>query len=442
MGSPSHSLSPSRLGIALGVTKLTRKMIRRLGAGDGAALPGRILLLVEPRALRLLGVGVRSAVVSGTNGKTTTTALLRAALGGSSVCSNTEGANMDFGVALALAVHREMTTVPWHAPRLGAFEVDEAYLGRVGSEIRANVAVLLNLSRDQLDRNAEVRRLATSWRSQLATMPELSVVANVDDPMVVFAAESHARVTWVAGGANWKGDTGACPRCHAHLRHDESNWACTKCGLSRPAPTWWRDGRTVFHCGEQLGELALGIPGSFNLSNAVMALAGAAELAGWDDGPTLRAAMDRMSSLRAVGGRYGRYELRDGSVTTYLAKNPAGWLEMLELYRETASPATTPLVLGLQAEIADGRDPSWIWDVPFESVTSALPSPVIVTGTRALDLGVRLVVAGIEVQVEEDHHHAIRVALGLSTSGEVISIGNYTAFQAVRHYLSSEASAR
>lgn len=442
MGSPSDSSSPPRLGIALAATKLARQAIRRVGAGDGAALPGRILLLVEPRALRLLGNGVRSAVVSGTNGKTTTTALLRAALGGSSVCSNTEGANMDFGVALALAAHRDAATPSGDHPQFGAFEVDEAYLGRVGSEIGANVAVLLNLSRDQLDRNAEVRRLATSWRSQLATMPELSVVANVDDPMVVFAAEAHSRVTWVAGGANWKGDTGACPRCHAHLRHGESDWSCTKCGLTRPAPTWWRDGRMVFHRGEQLGELTLGIPGSFNLSNAVMALAGAVQLAGWDDAPDLRAAMDRMSSLRAVGGRYGRYQLGSGSVTTYLAKNPAGWLEMLELYRETASPTTTPLVLGLQAEIADGRDPSWIWDVPFESVTSALPSPVIVTGTRALDLGVRLAVAGIEVRVEEDHHRAIQVALGLSTSREVISIGNYTAFQAVRHYLVSEANVR
>jgi UDP-N-acetylmuramyl tripeptide synthase len=374
-------------------------------------------------------------VVSGTNGKTTTTALLRAALGGSEVCSNTEGANMDFGVALALATGRDESSGLARTQRFGAFEVDEAYLGRVGSEIGASVAVLLNLSRDQLDRNAEVRRLAVSWRAQLAILPELLVVANADDPMVVFAVERHPGVTWVAGGANWKADTAACPRCHAHLRQEAVDWSCSTCGLARPTPSWWREGSLVIRDGEEVGELALGIPGSFNLSNAVMALAGAARLRAWDDTDSLRAAIARMGSVKAVGGRYGRFVVPGGAVTTYLAKNPAGWLEMLELYRESASPTTTPLILGLQAEIADGRDPSWIWDVPFEDVVASLSRPVVATGTRALDLAVRLAVAGVEVVVEENPELAIQRALRLSSSGEVIAIGNYTAFQAIRHEL-------
>src|SRR5207247_6522307 len=99
------------------------------------------------------------------------------------------------------------------------------------------VAILLNLSRDQLDRHAETRMLAQRWHDALACAPAARVVANVDDPLVVFAATGSQRVTWVAGGAEWRSDAATCPACGALLERTADDWWCSGCARRRPQPT-------------------------------------------------------------------------------------------------------------------------------------------------------------------------------------------------------------
>src|SRR5207244_13553991 len=101
----------------------------------------------------------------------------------------------------------------------------------------AAVAVLLNLSRDQLDRHSETRMLALRWRDALAAHPSVRVVANADDPLVVWAAGAATAVTWVAGGAPWHSDAAACPACGALIERRDSSWSCPSCALRRPDPT-------------------------------------------------------------------------------------------------------------------------------------------------------------------------------------------------------------
>src|SRR5712692_2253797 len=172
---------PPRTRVAARVGGGVSALSRRLGRGGGSVIGGRAILALDPRALERLAAERQIALVSGTNGKTTTTRLLRAALSTQGpVITNMLGANLPPGLAAALAGG------PDNAGN-AVLEVDEAWLGRVAAASNPRVVVLLNLSRDQLDRNNEVRRLAATWRATLAgqTGPRTAhVVANADDPLV------------------------------------------------------------------------------------------------------------------------------------------------------------------------------------------------------------------------------------------------------------------
>ncbi|MST35147.1 hypothetical protein GHK86_20745, partial [Acidimicrobiaceae bacterium USS-CC1] len=173
------STLPTRTRTAVRVGGAVGDLSRRMGLGAGSTVGGRAILALDPGAIRRLAAGRRSALVSGTNGKTTTTSLLRAAVGTTGpVVTNLQGANLPFGIAAALAEGGAADTA--------VLEVDEAWFGQVVADTDPAAVVLLNLSRDQLDRNSEVRTLAGTWRRALADRPRTVVVANADDPLVVW----------------------------------------------------------------------------------------------------------------------------------------------------------------------------------------------------------------------------------------------------------------
>jgi UDP-N-acetylmuramyl tripeptide synthase len=387
------------------------RLSRRLGLGEGSIIGGRVILALQPGALRALGANRRIVVVSGTNGKTTTSHLLAAALRTEgAVAHNSTGSNMGDGAAAALAA---LPDAPF-----AVLEADELHLAAITGAVRPEVVVLLNLTRDQLDRGNEVRAVAAAVGTALAANPDTTVVANADDPMIVFAARQAERVVWVGAGAGWSADTGTCPRCGELLREPagpQPRWGCA-CGLIRPSPDWTAEAGAVVTPGGAV-DLPLRLPGRFNLGNAAMAMAAAAHL-----GVTPARAATAMSEVAAVAGRYatirhGRHELR-----MLLAKNPAGWAETLSLL------GGGPLVLVVNAREADGRDTSWLWDVEFERLGSR---PVLACGERAADLGVRLSYAEIEHRTVSDPLAAL---VDLSP-GQVDVVANYTAFRHLRRRL-------
>ena len=238
-------------------------------------------------------------------------------------------------------------------------EVDEGYLGAVADAVHPEVVALLNLSRDQLDRVSEVRMVAARWRARAgARRRQTVVVANADDPLVVWGA--RARPRW----CGWRpGSCGATTpwvarRARAGSSSPSGDWSCT-CGFRRPAPDAELARRrarappTAAHL-----PLRLALPGRCNLANAAMA-AVAAGVLGVDeaDGPGGH-------GNRSPTSREGSPSWRAAatSVRLLLAKNPAGWTELLDLLEG----GTDPVVIGINARIADGHDPSWLWDVPFE----------------------------------------------------------------------------
>src|SRR5689334_13338000 len=209
---------PLRAKVATTLSRGAAALSRATGRGDGAVIGGKIGLMVDPNLLANLAAGREIALISGTNGKTTTTRLTAAALGVlGPVATNSLGANMPTGHASALA---KAGATPY-----AVLEVDEHYLRQVLDATRPRVVALLNLSRDQLDRAKEVAMMAELWRDTLAANP-VHVVANADDPMITWAARAAVRAgagaTWVAAGQRWHDDSWVCPECGAHIQRADA----------------------------------------------------------------------------------------------------------------------------------------------------------------------------------------------------------------------------
>jgi UDP-N-acetylmuramyl tripeptide synthase len=371
-----------------------------------------VTLALDPAALARLAVGRQVVLVSGTNGKTTTAHMLAAALRGlGQVAHNATGANMADGAVAALVADR---TAPY-----AVLEVDELHVRRVADAVDPVAFVLLNLTRDQLDRGSEVRAVAAALSAALARHPGTLVVANADDPMVVDAVGSAARVVWVAAGATWLADAASCPRCGRGLCVESESWACT-CGLTRPDVTWGAEDGGI-RGPEGTMPLRLALPGRFNLGNAALAVA-AATVVGVPPGRAAAA----VSGLDTVAGRYAVIRRGPHELHLLLAKNPAGWAATLPLLEQ--APA---LIVVVNAHEADSRDTSWLWDVPFERLPVR---PTVVSGECAADVGLRLSYAERDHRTEPDPI----AALALMPAGEVYVVANYTAFHALRHRLHME----
>lgn len=395
-----------RTAAAITAGRGAARLSRHVGAGSGAIIGGRVAMLLQPRVLDRLVQGKHVVMITGTNGKTTTTQMIAEALrSDGETVSNATGANMLDGHVAALM------TRP-HAP-YAALEVDELHLAQVTSRFEPSVIVLLNLSRDQLDRVGEIRTVQARLHRALRDAPGAHVVANADDPNVVAAAADHPQVTWVSGGARWKHDAQNCPRCGAHLEDVDGEWSCG-CGLARPRPDWTVDTDGLHGPEGAHTALSLRLPGQVNRLNAAFALATAVRL-GLDGD----AALQRISRVDNANGRYATVRLGGRPTRLLLAKNPASWLEMLDLVADH----DRPLILVVNSQEADGHDVSWLWDVDFEALGSR---PVTVAGQRALDLAVRLRYAEVPCEVSP----GVETTLRRLPPGPVPDvIANYTAFR-------------
>lgn len=395
---------PLRTRTALATGRVAASVSRRAGLGRGGMIGGRIAYWLDPSSLRRLGQGRTVVLVAGTNGKTTTSLMLSrilAALG--PVAANSDGANMPDGVLGALL---NQPTAPY-----AVLEVDENYIPTVSEQVRPACLVLLNLSRDQLDRVGEVRCTERALRAAIARLPGTVVVANCDDPLVTSAALESTNPLWVAAGQTWRDDSTSCARCGQAIRHEGSRWRCG-CGLERPAPNWTLDGGTLTASDGTSLPLDLRLPGRANAANAAIAVA-AAECFGVS--PTFAAS--RLREITNVAGRYRQVEVSGRTVRVLLAKNPAGWQETLGMLHPD-----NPVVIAANSREADGRDTSWLWDVPFERLRGR---QVVAAGERASDVGVRLTYAEVPHALEPDPIEAVRRL----DPGEVDLVANYTAFR-------------
>jgi len=449
-------VSAFRLAGAVAAAKAVAGATRVLRLGGGTVLPGRVARWLFPRVLEeLTGTLDPVVVVSGTNGKTTTARLVARALevAGLRTVSNRAGANLQAGLVASAALASDLRGRP--RAQAAVFEVDEATLPAVLPVVRPRVLVLTNLFRDQLDRYAEVERVAEGWRRALASLEPTAVVCyNADDPQVADVARlAPAALPFGIEDASAgrealeeAADARFCYRCGVAYRYSvvflshAGHYACPACGWSRPAPSVRAESvRLVGTSGAEVllrwdGEgfvVRSGLPGLYNVYNLVAAAAACRAL----DLPAdvwRRAA----ESVRPAFGRGERLTWDRIELQILLVKNPAGFNEVLRL---VVREQPRSLLLAINDRTADGRDVSWLWDVEFERL-QGLAAHVTVSGLRAEDMALRLKYAGWPEErttVERDLARGLRRARDRTPAGGVLfCLPTYTAMLELRRVLS------
>ncbi len=395
-----------RLALAAGAG--ARWASRATGRGAGAMIGGLVAMTLDRSILRQLGAGRRVVVVTGTNGKSTTTRMTAAALetlgAKGSVATNAEGANMDAGLVAALAADRRAM--------LAALEVDEMHVPHVLDAVGAAVVILLNLSRDQLDRVGEINVIERTLRAGMARHPEPVVVDNCDDVVMASAAYDSAEVVWVAAGGGWTADSVSCPRSGEVIVRDQTRWYSTGADFKRPSPQSWFDDERIYGPDGLVLPMRLALPGAVNRGNAAAAVAAAVAF-----GVDPAAAVAAVSRVKEVAGRYRTVRVGEHTVRLLLAKNPAGWQEALSM----VDSQVAGVVIAVNGQVPDGEDLSWLWDVDFERFAGV---PVVAAGERGTDLAVRLGYAGVQHILVHD----TLAAVASCPPGHVEVVANYTAF--------------
>ena len=427
---------------------------RRLRQGGGTALPG---LVAEHVAPGLLGFLLRqipggTIFVTGTNGKTTTAALLRNVLAadGRSVLHNATGSNLTRGVLSALLAHAAWDGRLRLAPAsIGVMELDEAAIVPALRQHQPSCIVVTNLFRDQLDRYGEVQTIAAGLRAAFAELgPATALLLNGDDPLVASLGEGFGGPVRYFGvdapglaraEIELAADSHYCPQDATPLTYTGAYYghlgayACPACGWRRPEREV-RATNVVMRGLEGAGltvalpeadlSLRLRVPGLYNVYNAL-----AAVTAAWHVGAAADAISQGLGATIPAFGRAERIETGGRQVWLLLIKNPIGANQVLRLLAAEEAPLHTLVIL--QDQAADGHDVSWIWDVDFESLASA---SITTGGRRAEDMAVRLKYAGAEsITVMRDIAGAFDHALaGTPAGGTLFILATYTGMLAMR----------
>jgi lipid II isoglutaminyl synthase (glutamine-hydrolysing) len=446
------------LGAKIAAARAVGELARRAGRGGGTSLPGKVLMRLEPHAIsELAGRLPRgSVVISATNGKTTTAAMVASVLerSGISLVHNRAGANMAGGIASALlAATRTGKRIDGE---LGLFEVDEFWLDRVMTELDPRAILLANLFRDQLDRYGELETIADRWAAVVTRLPtEAQLVLNADDPLIADLGRDHAGVTYFGvedesialPEMQHASDSKHCRRCGAAYVYDAvylghlGRYRCPSCGQERPLPTiaaerielaGTRVSRFELRTPDGVRTVELPLPGLYNVYNALGAAALCLRLGVTPD--------QVVTGLQAVTAAFGRAEsvaIGARELSILLIKNPAGANEILRTL--ALEPGELDLLGILNDRTADGHDVSWVWDADFEIVADRVRS-VICAGTRAAELAVRFKYAGVPVQrlrVVPTLSEALDEALATAAGERVFALPTYTALLELRDELAS-----
>ena len=436
-----------RLTAETSAARLVGRLARVTGRGGGTTLPGKLLWKVDPGAIDALASRLSAgvAVVSATNGKTTTCAMLARILGTRyRLAWNNSGANLASGVASTLLAATDAD--------LGLLEVDEFALPEVMQRVRPRVLSLGNLFRDQLDRYGELEHIADRWRAAVAALPPTSaLIVNADDPLVADLADEREGALrfgvddprLARPALQHAADSKYCVRCGSPYAYAAAyvghlgDYRCPSCGHARPeldlaARSIDLQGldASIFDLVTPAGttRVRLPLPGLYNVYNALAAAAVAL---------ALDASLDEIArglgTFTAAFGRFERIEAGNRRILMLLIKNPAGANEAIRTLEEGGVPAN--LVIALNDRIADGRDVSWIWDVDFEPLLDRAER-IVVSGARAAELALRFTYAGYppaRLEVIPDLRSALDRGLALvPDGGELGVLPTYTAMLELR----------
>lgn len=418
-----------RAYIAIILCKALRLVSRLLHRG-GTAMPGRWALKVCPELLSILSKDVKTVVVTGTNGKTTSARIIEQAFeeAGLSYFSNRSGANLISGITTEFVMNSSLSGRP--LKDYAVIECDEGAAKRTFGQLRPRVVVVTNLFRDQLDRFGEVTYTLESIRDGLRASPDTLLCLNADcslcsslagdlsNPAVFFGINKGAVASRQKPELS---DASHCIRCKREYDYEYVNYGhlggffCPACGYKRHEPEY-----AVCDVVEQLADsstvlisirgkkrlVSINLPALYNVYNAVGAMAAAVEM-----GISADDASKALSSFKCGFGRMEQFELGGCRAKMMLVKNPAGCNQVLEFLQNIKD--TFSLVISLNDRTGDGKDISWIWDTEFELLCSlgGRLSHISLAGDRAAEMALRLKYAGIDmrfVEVFEDNDELVQ----------------------------------
>jgi lipid II isoglutaminyl synthase (glutamine-hydrolysing) len=448
---------PLPLAAEVAAARAAGRLSRLAGAGGGTTIPGKLLWKLDPGAVDRLAarLPLGSALLSATNGKTTTAAMAAAILDDRvRLAHNRSGANLVSGVASTLLYARDA--------ELGLFEVDEAALPEVAARVRPRAVCLGNLFRDQLDRYGELEHVAERWRTAMQELDAGAALSvNGDDPQVGELARERAGAivfglddpALARPSLQHAADSKYCVRCGTPYEYTAAyvghlgDYRCASCGHGRPPLDiaarevelrGLESSSFLLVTPEGERRVQLAVPGLYNVYNALAAVALARSL-----GASLDEIVSGLEGFSAAFGRFERIAVGDRRLLMLLIKNPAGANEAVRTIVEGKAPSLA--VIALNDAIADGRDVSWIWDVDFEPLLERLDR-VVVTGQRAAELALRFKYGGLAedtIQVVPSLERALDRGLELTPPGEeLVLLPTYTAMLSLRKIVSARGYVR
>ncbi|HEY9783312.1 MAG TPA: Mur ligase family protein [Leptolyngbyaceae cyanobacterium] len=428
-----------RLGLAVLTAKTVTFIVRSLRLGAASVLPGEIARRIQPNLLQLLSCQVKQGVIliAGTNGKTTTSLLLRTMLEnkGWRVTHNATGANLENGLMTALL--ENTNAIGRLQADYAILEVDENIVPKVVQPIQPRIILCLNLFRDQLDRYGEVDTISQRWGNAIAPLPpETAIIANADDPTLSSLGQKLSQNVLFFGLSEPEQyldeiphavDSIYCPSCGHPLEYKGvylshlGDYNCPSCGFHK--------GQLAINSNEY-PQILIGLYNKYNTLAAVLA----AQQLGVDEA-IIR---DTITNFQAAFGRAEELEVNGKHVRILLSKNPVGMNETIRAVNQAGGQTK---LLVLNDRIPDGTDVSWIWDVDTEKLVER-GGTLVVSGDRVYDLALRLRYSqpeannGVQLIVKEDLKEAIATALEQTPADETLHIlPTYSAMLEVREIL-------
>jgi UDP-N-acetylmuramyl tripeptide synthase len=436
-----------RLRLEISLARAAGRLSRIARRGGGTTIPGKLLATVDPGAVGKLArrLPLGSALVSATNGKTTTAAMVAEILSGKvTLAHNRAGANLVSDVASALLVH--------DGADLGLFEVDEGALPDISRQVRPQAICLGNLFRDQLDRYGELEHVAQGWRAAVLELdPAAWTVVNADDPLLADIARGRSEAlrfgiddrSVARERLPHAADSKYCRTCGAPYEYAAAyvghlgEYRCPRCHDARPPLDVSAENIELVGLEGSSFDLvtpqgarrvSIVLPGLYNVYNALAAAALALVL-----GASLDEVEAGLGRFRAAFGRFERIVAGERSVLLLLVKNPAGANEVVRTLVDAGAPVR--LLIALNDEIADGRDVSWIWDVDFEPLIGTLQE-LVASGERAEELALRFKYGGLDperITLVRDLGDALSYGLEATAPGdELVVLPTYTAMLELR----------
>lgn len=425
--------------VVVKLSKLVGYFIKLFRLGSGSTWPGHVALAVNPKFIKdiLENSNVHVVLIAGTNGKTTTSKLIRFVLekNGYRVFQNEEGANLLNGIASSLIRHINLIgPLSKKEPVVAIFEVDENSLPITLKQIKPKSLLLLNLFRDQLDRYGEVNIIADKWQESLKNLTgETLLFLNGDDPQIAYLGKGIGASTHFYG-INHKHltlkdmphdvDSTYCPQCGQRLSYSSMSYShlgsyhCEKCGFGRP--------RVVTYADDLLSSSLNGIYNLYNITAAVLLMTTVF-------GIEIEDITKHLKEFKPAFGRQEQLEYKGRKITIQLSKNPAGFNQSVSVAQEIIEKNGGNILLVLNDRIPDGTDVSWIWDVEFEQIKT-FTDVVYVSGDRVYDMALRMKYGGFEqIETEEALENAIeKVVSATPEGGNVVILCTYSAMLEVR----------